>query len=224
MDDVLVIKITGKLFDTDASLIKGYVEIFKDLSRKYKLAIITGGGGLARKYIGYAREIGVSSNYWLDMIGIRSAQLNAYLLISSLYPKAYPEPVNNLEELLRIINNYEIAVLGGLIPGQSTASVALEVAEALGVNKVIDYSAIDKVYDKDPVKYPDAKPYNKISITKLREILRQKQLPGEYALIDLRALDIAERSKITIIITHYKKPETIYDILRGENPGTIIYP
>nr|WP_245521924.1 UMP kinase [Staphylothermus hellenicus] len=221
---MLVIKITGKLFDTDASLIKGYVEIFKDLSRKYKLAIITGGGGLARKYIGYAREIGVSSNYWLDMIGIRSAQLNAYLLISSLYPKAYPEPVNNLEELLRIINNYEIAVLGGLIPGQSTASVALEVAEALGVNKVIDYSAIDKVYDKDPVKYPDAKPYNKISITKLREILRQKQLPGEYALIDLRALDIAERSKITIIITHYKKPETIYDILRGENPGTIIYP
>ncbi|ABN69882.1 uridylate kinase, putative [Staphylothermus marinus F1] len=224
MSNTLVIKITGKLFDTNASLIKKYVEIFKDLSGKYKLAIITGGGGLARKYIGYAREIGVSSNYWLDMIGIRSAQLNAYLLISSLYPKAYPEPVNNLEELLRIMNNYEIAVLGGLIPGQSTSSVALEVAEALGVSKVIDYSAIDKVYDKDPLKYPDAKPYDKISIAKLREILRQKQLPGEYALIDLRALDIAERSKITIIITHYKKPNTIYDILRGENPGTIIYP
>lgn len=224
MNNILVIKITGKLFDSDTALIKRYVEVFKDLSEKYRLAIITGGGGLARKYIDFAREIGVSSNYWLDTIGIKSAQLNAYILIASLYPRAYPRPINDLEELLRTINSYKITVLGGLIPGQSTASVALEVAEALGADRVIDFSAVDKVYDKDPKKHPDAKPYEKISVQKLREILKQKQLPGEYALIDLKALDIAERSRITVIITHYKKPETIYDILRGSNPGTIIHP
>ncbi|MCD6301000.1 MAG: UMP kinase [Staphylothermus sp.] len=224
MSKELVIKITGKLFTDNDELLQKYIEIFKQLLEKYRLFIICGGGKIAREYINKARKLSVNSNYWLDTIGIMVSRLNSYLLISSLQPHAYPEPVKTLEELLRIRNDYKVVVLGGLIPGQSTASVALEVAEALGVNEIIDFSAIDKVYDKDPRKYPDAKPIEKIKIEELKKILKQQQLPGEYALIDIRALDIAERSNITIHITHYKQPENIFRILRGENTGTIIYP
>ncbi len=224
MNKEIVIKITGKLFTDNDELLRKYIEIFKQLIKKHKLFIICGGGKIAREYIYKAKKLSVNSNYWLDTIGIMASRLNSYLLISSLQPHAYPEPVRTLEELLRIRNNYEIVVLGGLIPGQSTASVALEVAEALGVKEIIDLSAVDKVYDKDPKKYPDAKPIDKIKIEELRKILKQQQLPGEYALIDIRALDIAERSNITIHITYYKQPENIFKILSGENPGTIIYP
>jgi uridylate kinase len=223
-NNILVLKITGKLFDAEVELLKKYVEIIRDLVIKYRIAIICGGGGIARKYIELARSIGIDSNYWLDIIGINASRLNSYLLISSLQPHAYPKPVESLLEAQKAISNYKIIVAGGLIPGQSTASVALEVAEALDVDRVIMFSAVDRVYDKDPGKYPDAKPFSKINISKLREILRGKQVPGEYALIDLRALDIAERSNIVINIIHYKSPEKIYEVLRGGNPGTIIHP
>ncbi len=85
-------------------------------------------------------------------------------------------------------------------------------------------SAIDHVYDRDPMKYADAKKYIEIEASKLKKIIEQQMLPGEYALIDVKALDLAIRSKITIYVTYYKEPENILKILNGENPGTIIYP
>jgi uridylate kinase len=224
MNNILVLKITGKLFDDEVELLRKYVKIIKDLAMRYRIAIICGGGRVARRYIELAKSIGVDSNYWLDVIGINASRLNSYLLISSLQPYTYPKPIESLIEVQNAICSYKVVVAGGLIPGQSTASVALEIAEALGVDKVIMFSAIDKVYDKDPKRYPDAKSFNEITITKLREILNGKQIPGEYALIDLRALDIAERSKIVINIIHYKDPEKIYEVLKGGNPGTIIHP
>ncbi len=222
--DILVLKITGKLFDDEAELLRRYIRIIKDLMVKYRVVVICGGGGIARKYIELAKKIGIDSNYWLDIIGINASRLNSYLLISSLQPYAYPKPVESLVEAQKAISSYKAVVSGGLIPGQSTASVALEIAEALGVDRVVMFSAIDKVYDRDPKKYPDAKPFSEITVSRLREILSGRQVPGEYALIDLRALDIAERSRIIINIIHYKSPEKIYDVLKGGNPGTIIHP
>lgn len=219
----LVIKLTGKLFDK-TSLLKKYVDLFRELGKKYKLVIVTGGGNTARKYIETARKIGVESNYWLDTIGIIASRLNSYLLISSLYPDAYPKPVEDLEELCKAINYARVLIVGGLIPGQSTSSVALEVAEAIGVKSIVNVSAVDYVYDKDPVKYPDAKKYIEIKASHLIKILEQKQLPGEYALIDIRALELAIRSGIIIYNVYYRDPGNVVKVLNGENPGTIIYP
>ncbi len=223
MKRVLVLKITGKLFN-DNNLINEYIELFKKLIKDYKLVIICGGGKLAREYIERARELGVNSKYWLDHIGIIASRLNSYLLISKLYPQTYPKPVETLEELQYAVKSSDITILGGLIPGQSTASVALEVAEALNVEQVIMASAIDHVYDKDPTKYVDAKAFNEIDASKLIEILEQETLPGEYALIDAHALKLAIRSGITIHVVYYRDPENVLRVLKGENPGTIIHP
>jgi len=221
--DHVVIKLTGKAFD-DPDVLRKYIELLRSLVEKYSFTIVVGGGRRARDLIEMARSIGVKSSYWLDLIGIMASRLNAYLLISSLYPLAYHKPVESLEELQHAVKTSKIVVVGGLIPGQSTAAVALEVAEALGVDRVIDLAAVDYVYDRDPSKHPDAKKYTEISAAKLKQILEQSILPGEYALIDVRALDLAIRSRIAIYIAYYKDPENLIRILRGENPGTIIYP
>ncbi len=223
VEKILVIKLTGKIFDEE-KLLKKYIELFDKLVEKYRLVLIAGGGLLARKYIEKARKIGIDSNYWLDIIGIIASRLNSYLLISGLEKHTYPNPITSLEELLEKIRLARIVVAGGLIPNQSTASVALEFAEALDVKEIIDVSAVDHVYDKDPRRYSNAKKYTEIKASELIEILKQKNLPGEYALIDIRALEIAIRSKIKIYLTFFKEPENIFKILRGENPGTIIYP
>jgi len=220
---VIVVKLTGKVFE-DSDLIRGYVEVFRELSNQYRIVVVTGGGRIAREYIELARKTGVSSNYWLDMIGIMVSRVNSYLLISNLYPLAYHKPIESLDELQSAVKTSRIIVLGGLIPGQSTASVVVESAEALGVEDVIYLSAIDHVYDKDPVKYSDARMYTEIKASTLIELLKQEILPGEYALIDIRALELAIRSKIKIYLAHYKDPRNITRIINGENPGTIIYP
>lgn len=219
----LVIKLTGKVFD-EPELLRRYVDLFKHLLSKYNVAAVTGGGSTARRYIDVARRIGVSSNYWLDEIGIVASRLNSYLLISALQPYAYPKPVETLGELIRVSSNYRFIAVGGLIPTQSTASVLLEVAEALNVKFVIYASAVGKVYDKDPNVHPDAKPIDSINASDLKKILEQKLTAGEYALIDAKALEIAVRSGIRVYLVNYRDEQNVVKVLTGENPGTIIEP
>lgn len=223
MNNTIVVKLTGRIFD-DPALLKSYIVHFKRLIDRWKLFIVAGGGSLARKYIEAARSLGVESNYWLDEIGIYVSRLNSYLLISALQPHAYPKPVETLSEAVKAISMFRVVAMGGLIPTQSTASTLLEVAEALGVKNVLYVSAVDRVYEKDPRKHPDARAFDEISASRLIEILEQNALPGEYALIDKRALEIAVRSGIKIYVACYKDPENIEKFLRGENTGTIIHP
>lgn len=223
LEEHVVVKFTGKIFD-NPSVLREYIVLLKKLVNKYSFTIIVGGGNKAREYINLAKTLNVNSNYWLDTIGIMVSRLNAYLLIASLYPHAYHKPVGDFEELHRAIKNNKLVFVGGLIPGQSTAAVAVEVAEALGVDKVIDLAAVDHVYDRDPRKYPNAKKYTEIKASDLKKILEQAIIPGEYALIDLKALDLAMRSGITIYLAYYGDPQNLVKILNGENPGTIIYP
>lgn len=220
----LVLKITGKVFNANSLLLEKYISVIRDLLGTYRLVAVTGGGPSARRYMEIAKDIGVKSNYWLDLIGIWASRLNSLLIISALSNYAYPRPPESVEEAVKAIGCYKLVVMGGLLPGQSTASVLLQVAEALNVKRVYYFSAIGKVYDKDPAKYPDARPLSLIAASELKSILVQKALPGEYALIDVNALDIAIRSSIEIQILDYREPEQIYRALQGENPGTAIIP
>jgi len=225
MDKPVVIKITGKFFDNyNPELASRLVSIIRRIAGEYRIAIVTGGGNLARLYINRAKNTGVTNNYSLDMIGIAVSRLNALLIAEALYPLA-PEKIPRTPwETRGLIAQHKVVVLGGYIPGQSTAAVAIETAEAIGSDKVIDLSAIDKVYDKDPRKHPDANPLSRVKASELLNLMEQKILPGNYQLLDRHAIDIMIRSKITVYITHYSRPENILDILSGGNPGTIITP
>lgn len=220
----LVLKVTGRVFDSEPELLAKLIHVVRGLSENYRIVIVAGGGGTARRYITSAKSIGVSSNYWLDLIGIWASRLNSLLLISALQPYSYPKPAASLEEALEALASSRIVVMGGLIPGQSTASVAVEVAEALSVSELYYLSAAGYVYDKDPARYPDAKPLKEINASMLKEMLRQKQLPGEYALIDEKALDLAVRSNILIKLVDYREPEKLLEAIRGGNPGSMIHP
>lgn len=222
-----VVKITGKLFTCEnTSLIRRYVDVLKSVARDgYRLVVVTGGGPVARDYIGFARSAGVESNYWLDRIAIGVSRLNALLMAAALQPYSYPRPVESLDELLAVVEKHSIVVLGGLIPGQSTATVAAEVAEALGVDTIVNAGAVDYVYTKDPVKHPDAKPLEKVSLDEITRYIETRSLPGQYQLLDHHAIEIMKRSRIKMILTHYKKPENIEKIIRQKQiTGTIITP
>ncbi len=221
----IVIKITGKFFDNfDPALAAKLISVIKQVSEEYRVAVVAGGGNLARQYISRAENIGVNNYYALDMIGIAVSRLNALLIAEALYPLA-PEAIPRTPwETREKLETHRVVVLGGYIPGQSTAAVAVETAEAIGSDKVIDLSAIDMVYDKDPQKHPDAKPLSRVKATELLNLMEQRILPGHYQLLDRHAIDIMIRSKITVYITHYGNPEHVLEIVQGRNPGTMITP
>lgn len=221
----ITLKISGKAFDDESSL-KRFVEVVKKITtaRKMNVAIICGGGKTARSYIQLAGKLGITSKYWLDEIGIMASRLNAELLIAALQPYSYPKIITSPEEALEAVRSSSIIVSGGLIPGQSTSSVAVQIAEALGSSIIIDLAAVDMVYDKDPSRYPDARSIKEIDASALIGLLEQRTEPGRYELFDRKALEQAIRSNITIYLIHYTTPEKIWDILDGENPGTVIHP
>ena len=229
MDMEYVIKLSGHVFD-NPELIKRYVNVINDvLSRNEKLRfiIVTGGGKNARYYVNIVREL--SNNESLaDLVGIQVSRINAFTLLTGLLNYAYSKIPENINEVLHAwYSGYRVIICGGFQPGQSTATVALLVAECTGIKNVIDFANIDAVYTSDPRKDPNAKKLEKVRIKELIEILSKtsESKAGTYELIDLWALKIAERSKIRIYICNCQIPEKLPEIIfENKGYGTIILP
>ncbi|MCI4447358.1 MAG: UMP kinase [Pyrobaculum sp.] len=214
---VLVVKLSGRIFD-DESLVLKYSQIVKRLSEK--VGIVTGGGEVARRYIAAARR-GGASNTFQDLLGIYASRLNALLLIS-LLDNAYPRVPTNIEEFLEAWRRYPVVVAGGFQPGQSTATVAALVAEAVGSPVLLNAANIDAVYSDDPRKNPDAKRIPELTYDEFEKILRSSSLPGGYELMDVWSLSILKRNCITTYVFDGRRPELLEAIAKGENPGSKI--
>ena len=213
----LVIKLSGRIFD-DEELVLRYAQIIK--TRKDKVGVVAGGGEVARRYISAARR-GGASNTFQDLLGIYASRLNALLLIS-LLDNAYPRVPTNIEEFLEAWRTHQVVVSGGFQPGQSTATVAALVAEAVGASALFNAANIDAVYSGDPRKNPDAKRIPELTYDEFEKILRSSSLPGGYELMDVWSLSILKRNCITTHIFDGRRPEHIEAIARGENPGSKI--
>ena len=224
MERVAVVKVSGKVFD-DEGLVRRYVEVFRRLaSEGYRLAVVAGGGQLARRYISIAAGIG-AGRWDLDRIGIAVSRLNALLLAASLRGLAYPDVPTSLDELARVwTGGARIVVVGGFQPGQSTATVAALVAEAVGSGILVNSAWVDAVYDDDPRANPSARRLTEVSASELEAMLRSRALPGTYELFDPWSLAILRRSGITMYVVDGRKPENVVRVLSGENPGTIVRP
>lgn len=211
----LVIKLSGRVFENEELVLK-YVEVLKTV--KEKICVITGGGDVARRYIQIAKRGGASYTFQ-DLLGIYSSRLNALLLIS-LLEDAHPEVPTNLQEVLKACRQSRIVVTGGLQPGQSTATVAALVAEAVKAGVLLNAANIDAVYTDDPRRNPSAKKIGELKYDDLEKILNSSALPGGYELLDLWSLAILKRNCIITYIFDKDRPDYILNILRGGNPGS----
>ncbi len=224
---VWTIKLSGRVFD-NFELVKRYVSIFRTLLTAVpdlKLVIVTGGGEIARKYVSIIRELARNESL-ADIAGILVSRLNAQVLISGL-EEAYPKPPETVSEFLQAFSTYRVVVCGGLQPGQSTATVALLLAEVSRSRDVVFCSNVDAVYTDDPRKNPNARKLEKITLSELEEILRRTSdiRAGTYQLIDQWAINIARRAGIRIYITDCRRPELVQEIvLRGTGYGTLVVP
>lgn len=228
-----VIKIGGSLLFTDdkeidIERIHNFCQIFKKMEHSGSNVIVCGGGKIAREYINAVRFFH-GSEALCDIFGIYLSRLNSKLLISSLQDFAYPLVPKSIEELSTALLFGKIIVMGGLQPGQSTTSVALEVAEFIKAKEIVILTDVKGIYDKDPKKFDDAKLLTTVTFDKLYKLILnsygdKQAAAGEYRIFDAVSLQILKRSNINIRIMSGQDLIEFEKYLKGEENicGTVI--
>ncbi|MFW9818560.1 MAG: UMP kinase [Candidatus Thorarchaeota archaeon] len=220
-----VIKIGGSLLFTekrvlDITKIQKFCQIFKKNPSSDTNVIVCGGGMIAREYINAVRSF-QGSEALCDTFGIDLSRINSKLLIASLQDLAYPLVPKSIEELSAALLFNKFIVMGGLQPGQSTTSVALEVAEFMNAEELIILTDVEGIYDKDPKKFDNAKLLKNLRYKELQEIILdssgdKQAAAGEYRIFDAVSLQILKRSNVKTVIMSGKTLKEFEKYWNGE--------
>ena len=206
--------------DITISYFKNLTILLKDLSKKYKIYLVIGGGKTARTYIKLGRELYLNE-VTLDQIGIEVTRINAKLIanIIDISNKYIPQTTDEAKNIKK-----QVVFMGGTTPGHSTDMVGAELSEKVGASKYIIATNVDGVYDKDPNKFNDAKQLKEISIKQLIQKYGTKwDTAGQNIIIDGPALEIIERAQIPTFVLNGKKLEELKKAITNQAfNGTII--
>jgi len=185
--------------------------------------LVVGGGSTTRHYQNAAREvIGHKLTHDdLDWLGIHATRLNAHLIRTILRDIAHPYILKHYEIIRKVEES--VVVGSGWKPGWSTDYCAIMACQDYDVNLIINLSNISQIYDKDPDKFNDAKPIDKISWKELRELVGDKWIPGMHAPFDPIAAKKAEELNVKAVIASGNNFENLENYFKGKKfVGTII--
>ena len=201
--------------------IKKIAKIFED-SRE-KLAIVVGGGAYAREYAEVIRKL-MGNEFYADIVATMETKQNAMLLISAL-KNAYPKIPSTFEGAAAAIRNYQHVVMGGTIPGITTDTDAVLLAEATSAKRLVNISNVPGIFDKDPSKYSDAKKYSKINHEQLLSLATEsdRRKAGEHFVFDVIACKLAARSKLELHFVSWKNGKDVLNAIKGKpHSGTVV--
>lgn len=218
----LVVSLGGKILSeaVEEGNLDEYVDALEELREETdKLVVVTGAGSL-KKYIDAASGFDVSEAR-KDLVGIKASRLHASLLSSVIDANArVPEDLESVDELSQV---HDVVVLGGLVPGQSTDAVAAQCAEIIGADRLVLATTVDGVYEADPEEDADAERFDEMGYDELLELVAEKETSaGSYALVDLIAAKLIQRSGIETAVLDGQDPEVLSQSASGTTPGTII--
>ena len=104
-------------------------------------------------------------------------------------------------------NRIVIFAAGTGNPFFSTDTAAALRASEMNCSIIIKATKVDGIYDKDPIKFKDAKFYKKISYTEV--------LSNDLKVMDSTAISLAKESKIPIFITNINKENSVLNAING---------
>lgn len=222
--------LTGKNNDPyvklDPAKYKEYAEVIKRLHMEgHELMVVCGGGKPARYFIDIAKTYGASTDV-LDYLGIKSSHINALIFMAALgdiaeQPTVYETPTLGFDKR----HKGKVWIGGGHKPGVSTDYRAVQFAEAMDADLIINATDIDGVYTKNPKVHDDAEKLSKLTFSELEKIIVENtnQAPGEYGLFDLAAVKLSKKLGKPVIIIDGRDPEEIFRAVNGTHRGSTIY-
>ncbi|MBI4250076.1 UMP kinase [Candidatus Uhrbacteria bacterium] len=188
-----------------------------------RFAVSVGGGSTCRTYQDAARAVmPKTSQLELDWIGIRSTELNAYLVKVIMDELAHHEVISNPTKKIRL--DKPVAVVAGWKPGCSTDMDTVLLAKNLGIKRIANLTNIDFVYDKDPRIHTDAKPLRDITWKAFRAILPPQWKPGLHSPFDPVASKLAQKLGLTVAIMNGNDFANLNKYITGKPfVGTVIH-
>jgi uridylate kinase len=221
----LIVRIGGSVVASpvNTELMGIYAELIKTVkSQGHEVAVVLGGGALAREFIQIAKDLGLDMQAQ-DEIAISVSRLFAQLFLKRLGDAGCSKVALTLDDAALCLSERKIVVMGGLKPGITTDAVAALVAERLNADLLVKGTDQEGVYNKDPRKHADAVKLDHIGFDDLPKIFEHSEhKAGIHQIIDPEAVKVLKRKRLKLIVVNGFKPENILAAVKGESVGTII--
>ncbi|MEM0475232.1 MAG: UMP kinase [Candidatus Norongarragalinales archaeon] len=194
-------------------------------SKKISLGIVVGGGAKARQKANDARSRG-ASEFEADEAAIIATRENARAFARALLEAGvravYCEEFHKAADLLA---RGFTPVMGGQLPGLTTDSCAVLLAELTRAARVVNATNVDGVYNKNP-ELKGARRFARLSHEKLVALAaaQDARKPGQHFVFDVLACKLAARSKIRIDFVDGRNAKEFKLALEGgKHGGTIVW-
>jgi uridylate kinase len=221
----VVVRIGGSVVASpvNTELMSKYADLLRALKEQgHEVAVVVGGGSLAREFIAIAKNLGLEEQAQ-DEIAISVSRLFAQLFLKKLGDISGRKVALTLDDVAECLSEGKIVVMGGLKPGITTDAVAALVAERINAKLLVKGTDQDGVYDKDPRKHADAVRLDRLSFDDLPRIFEEsKHKAGMHQIIDPVAVKILKRERIKLIVVNGFKPENVLAAVNGESVGTVV--
>lgn len=228
----IVVKISGEVLGGEQGLgidmnVVSYItdEVIKAYNLGTEVGIVVGGGNFIRGSKVATKGIERVNS---DRLGMISTILNSITLADSFLSKKVNAvvlsaiPVEGIaekysvEKALDYLSKKYIVIFSGGTgnPFFSTDTSAVLRAAEIEADVVLKATKVDGIYDKDPMKYKDAK--------KFEEITGNEVLAKNLKVMDLTAFSLSCESQIPIVVFNLMEKDGIKKIVLGEKVGTFV--
>lgn len=218
----VVLRIGGSVLGSppSAKIVNDYADVISDLNHEgHFVAVVVGGGGVAREYIKSASQMGLSP-YQQDTVAIHASRLNARLVAMKL--GGVSSVPTSIDGMLQRLARNRVAVMGGLKPGITTDTVAALVAQRWRADLLVKASDQNGIYTEDPRVNKKAKKLDRITYEKMRQILSGSHKPGIHSIVDPIAVSHLIESRIKLVVMNGANANGVVKAVHGEKIGTVV--
>ncbi len=228
----ILLKLSGEAlmgdqdFGISSEVITSYARQIKEIvDLGVEVSIVIGGGNIFRGLSGTDQGIDRVTG---DHMGMLATMINSLALQNAIERLGVPTRVLSAIEMQKIAEPYikrrairhlekgRVVIFGAGIgnPYFTTDTAAALRAIEVGAEVVAKATKVDGIYDKDPVKYPDAKRYSRIKyIDVLKDGLK---------VMDATAISLCMENNLPIVVFNSLIDGNIKKLLMGEDIGTTV--
>lgn len=213
-------------FGISSDVIASYAKQIKEIvDLGVEVSIVIGGGNIFRGISGAAQGVDRVTG---DHMGMLATVINSLALQNSIEKLGVPTRVQTAIEMPKVAEPFikrraqrhlekgRVVIFGAGTgnPYFTTDTAAALRAIEMGTDVVIKATKVDGIYDKDPVKFADAKKYEKVTYNEV--------LAKDLKVMDATAISLCRENKLPIIVFNSLIEGNLKRVIMGENIGTTV--
>jgi len=228
----ILLKLSGEAlmgdqeFGISSDVIASYAKQIKEIvDLGVEVSIVIGGGNIFRGLSGAAQGVDRVTG---DHMGMLATVINSLALQNSIEKLGIPTRVQTAIEMPKVAEPFikrraqrhlekgRVVIFGAGTgnPYFTTDTAAALRAIEMETDVVIKATKVDGIYDKDPVKYPDAKKYETVTYNEV--------LAKDLKVMDATAISLCRENKLPIIVFNSLIEGNLKKVVMGEHIGTIV--